>query len=159
SITLQANPNYYLGKFQFSTVTVHKVPQSATRVASLENGEADVVTALTPQEFDKVAKSGRAKVLSWNGNLYLALAANYRVEPWAAGGDAKKQRLLRQAIAYALPYDDIIRKDFFGRARKWDGLITSWFFDAKQYPGRYKTDVSKAKALLAEAGFPGGKGL
>jgi len=66
---------------------------------------------------------------------------------------------VRKAIAHAIPYDQLIEKVYFGSARKWEGLIPP------EYPGYHKPSVSydynpaKAKQLLAEAGYPDGKGL
>jgi peptide/nickel transport system substrate-binding protein len=59
---------------------------------------------------------------------------------------------VRQAIAYAIPYDQIIQTVFFGEADRQRSPIPA------MYPGYtdkywvYDTDVEKAKALLAEAG-------
>jgi peptide/nickel transport system substrate-binding protein len=159
AITLKAIPRYFRGQPQFETVTVSLVPHSATRVASILNGAADVVTGLSPREFQAVAKSDKVKVLSYFGNLYLALAMNHKAEPWTAGGNQAKARLLRQAVAYAIPYADILQKAFAGQARKWNGLINSAFYGSKQYPTLYRTDPSKARSLLAEAGFANGRGL
>jgi peptide/nickel transport system substrate-binding protein len=158
-VVLDANPGYYRGQPQFTTVEVRKVPQSGTRVTALLSGEVDVVTGLTPQEYNEIAESGDAKVLSWDGNQINYLAMNYEAEPWLAGGDADKQRLVRQAIAHALNYDGIIEKVFFGNARKMEGVLVPGFTGSVEFPGRYPTDVEKAKELMAQAGFPDGAGF
>jgi peptide/nickel transport system substrate-binding protein len=161
SATLEAHPhaNYFRGKPHFETIVVRKVPSSAQRVAAIQRGDADVVFGLSPQEFASIRRSGKADVRSWFGNLYLQLALNYKADPWGGGGDPTKARLLRQAIAFAIPYNEIIGKDYLGTARKWNGLINSSFYGAKKYPGRYTTNLARAKDLLAKAGYPGGRGL
>src|SRR5262249_54541018 len=131
----------------------------SARIAAIESGSVDAVAGLTPNEFNEIQKRGKAKVLGWNGNLYLELGLNYGFEPWNGGGDQKRAKLLRKAVAYALTYNQIIQKDYFGHATKWNGLINSKYYGAKQYPGMYTTDVGKAKSLLAQAGYPNGKGL
>jgi peptide/nickel transport system substrate-binding protein len=158
-VMLSAVPQDVLSNPYFKTIRVLGIPSDSSRISSLLSGQADVITGLSPQEFSKVAQNDQVKVYSWFGNEYLALGLNYKIEPWSAGGNAQIQRLIRQAVAYAIPYDQIISQGYFGFARKWNGLITTGFVGAKEYPGKYTTNIDKAKQLLAEAGFPGGKGL
>src|SRR5262249_10827980 len=49
-------------------------------------------------------------------------------------------------------------EDYKGEAKQWYGLIQSRYYGF--IPIRtYHTDLAKAKQLLAQAGYPGGKGL
>jgi peptide/nickel transport system substrate-binding protein len=165
STTLQYSPGsqYAIGDVlpepQFKTVILSRVPQSSNRISAILSGEADVVAGLSPQEFDEVGKSDSAKVLEWNGNLYTQLGLNYQFEPWNGFGDLAVARLLRQAVAFAIPYDDIIQNAYFGRATKWESPVNSSFVGAKQYPGMYTYNPDRSSELLAEAGFPNGEGL
>ena len=65
---------------------------------------------------------------------------------------------VRQAVAAALPYEDMFKASIFGRGAKlydagWAGTPPSTKFPQ---PMPNKTDPARAKALLAEAGFPNG---
>ena len=154
-INLTANPNgWYGGKPQFTKIIVRKVPSNANRVAAIQSGAADIVTNLTPQETINVAKNANVKVLSYAGPKILTLGLSYNFKTWS-GATAQK---VRQAIAYALPYNEIIKSDYLGKAKKWNGLCASSYYGFIDQP-KYKTDIAKAKALLAEAGFPNGEGL
>jgi peptide/nickel transport system substrate-binding protein len=153
-VVFEANPNYYRGVPQFTSVTIRKAPQSANRVAAIINGDADIITVLTPQEIANLRTQDTVSVLGWQNNKGLILGMSYNFEPWNLETNAK----IRQAIAYALPYDEIIQQDFGGDAVKWNGLIATRYFGFVDQP-LYDTDVEKAKALLAEAGFPNGDGL
>ena len=63
---------------------------------------------------------------------------------------------VRQAVAYALPYDKIYENAFYGRAAKLYGGSDPVKSIAWPQPTAYRTDIAKAKALMAEAGVPNG---
>ena len=157
-VVLKANENT-IDEVEFTDITIRAVASSATRIGALLSGDADVVTGLSPQEFDSVGQEDGIKVLSWQGNLFLTLGLNYAIAPWDGGGDPQVQRLLRQAVAHAVPYDNLINDVFFGAAAKWDATITTGFVGQVSFPGRYTQDLDLAASLLAEAGFPNGDGL
>jgi peptide/nickel transport system substrate-binding protein len=159
SISMTVNPDYFRGEPEFKNLTFQRVPQSGARVTAIQSGDANVTTGLSPKEFNELDQAEEVDVLSWLGNVFVALGPNYLFEPWAAGGDLATSRLLRQAMAFAVPYDDIIEQDFFGQAIKWNGLISSKFYGAVDFGDRYTYDPARASELLAEAGFPDGEGL
>jgi peptide/nickel transport system substrate-binding protein len=149
---VRANPNYYGDKPYFDRVIYRKVPQSANRVAILRAGRAQVAEALNPKELDSLKNVPGVKVVGGYLNSSVFMVANFKAKPF-------DNVTLRQALAYAIPYDDIIRTSYFGQAKQWEGLLPS------SYPGyikpdhTYVYDPAKAKQLLAEAGYPDGKGL
>jgi peptide/nickel transport system substrate-binding protein len=153
-MNLSANPNYYRGQPRFKRIVIRKVPSDANRVASIQSGAADIVTNLTPQEYANLAKNSRVTVLAWSGNRVLRLGINSNFAPWNLANNA----LIRQAVAYAVPYDAILKADYLGTGRRWYGSCESSYYGFKPIR-RYSTDLAKAKALLARAGFPEGKGL
>ena len=63
---------------------------------------------------------------------------------------------VRQAVAYVLPYDKIFDNALYGRGAKMYGGSGPVKSIAWPQPTAYSTDVAKAKALLAEAGYPNG---
>lgn len=155
-IILEANPNYYRGEPQFARVIVRKVPQAANRVAALLSGDADHVINLPPRELESIEDDPNVTVLSWLNNENLALGVNFQFEPWSLPtGD-----LIRQAVAWALPYDEIIEQDYLGRAERWFGLVQPTY-NAFKEDRRFESapDLDMAGALMEEAGFPNGEGL
>ena len=64
---------------------------------------------------------------------------------------------VRQAVAYAIPYQKIMDAVLFGLANPlWNKSASAATEVAWPQPHGYQTDLAKAKALLAEAGFPNG---
>jgi peptide/nickel transport system substrate-binding protein len=150
-ISYTANPDYYRGAPDVQNVSVRRVPQSSNRLVVLQSGQADLVTGLTPREFDSLRGQDGLTVATVAGNQNTFLHMNFDVPPF----DNVK---LRQAIAHAIPFDQIIANGYFGQATQWMGFVPS------SYPGfaataNYTYDPEMAKALLAEAGYPEGAGL
>jgi peptide/nickel transport system substrate-binding protein len=64
---------------------------------------------------------------------------------------------VREALAYAVPYQDIIDSVYRGRAKPLYGFATesyAHFVGTEAFP--YTTDFEKARQLLAESGYPDG---
>src|SRR4029079_17777855 len=60
-----------------------------------------------------------------------------------------KSRTFRRGIARAIPYDDIVKFVYRGRAKRWKTHITAWFPGATDDFWKYATHISVAKTMLA----------
>lgn len=114
----------------------------------IERGDADISYGLPPKDFKDLADAGKVKVVGVpvpNALWYLAL--NAATGPFV-------DRRLRQAVAWAMPYDKILQASMFGRGvAMWGGPEKPSTLWPQPYP--YNTNVEKAKALVSEAA-PGG---
>ncbi len=147
----QANPNYFEGAPKISKVTYLAVPEDSSRLALLVRGDVDIAEDLTAKELAEVSKLSGLKVVSiFPGNDVADMGFNVTHPPF-------DNPLVRQAIAYALPYDEILKTVYLGTAQRW----YSPFFPVypgytDQYGKQYVTDVAKAKSLLQQAGYGSG---
>jgi peptide/nickel transport system substrate-binding protein len=131
-------------------VIVREVPSAGNRRALLERGDADISFDLPPKDFAEMAKAGKLAVVSHpveNAIAYVGM--NVKNPPF---NNVKT----RQAVAYALPYEKIFATAVFGRGVLLQTPIASNTAGYDPSLSPYKTDPAKAKALLAEAGFPNG---
>ncbi|MDF2118877.1 ABC transporter substrate-binding protein [Roseiarcaceae bacterium H3SJ34-1] len=131
-------------------VIARDVPSAGTRRAMLERGDADLSTGFAPRDFDQLMKEAKLKVVGVpipNALWYVAL--NTSKPPF----DNLK---LRQAIAWATPYEEIQKNAFFGRAVPMYGGPAKVESAAWPQAFPYVTDLDKAKALMKEAGFAQG---
>lgn len=151
-IRFKANPNYYLGKPPIDVAIIKKVPQGGNRISILRSGQAQLVQGLTPNQYDSIRKMPGLKVSGVLGNEGLFMVMNFKSPPF----DNIK---LRQAIAYAIPYSRVIDVGYGGQAKQWESIVPSSYPGFVKHEPPYTYDPAKAKALLAEAGFPDGKGL
>ena len=150
--TVRQNPGYFGDKPFYDRVIYRKVPQSSNRIAILRTGRAQVAEGLNPKELDSLRKAPGVRVAGGYLNSSLSVLLNYKTKPF-------DNVALRQAIAYAVPYADIARNAYYGDARQWVGLIPPTYPGYIKPDHTYGYDPEKAKALLAQAGFPDGKGL
>src|SRR5262249_2828621 len=125
-------------------------PPAGTGSAMLERGDADISSGFAPRDFEQIIKEGKIKVSGVPiPNCLWYVALNTAKPPF----DNVK---LRQAIAYAMPYEQIQSAAFFGRAVPMYGGPEKVEKAAWPQPFPYVTDLDKAKALMAEAGFAQG---
>lgn len=127
------------------------VPSAGNRRALLERGDADISYELPNKDFVELKGAGKLNIVSTpfsNGIQYLGM--NVKNPPF----DNIK---VRQAVAYALPYQKIMDAVLFGLGGKTFGAAADKPTEVKwPQPHKFNTDIAKAKALLAEAGYPNG---
>ncbi len=126
------------------------VPSAGNRRALLERGDADVSFDLPPKD---VAEMANDKKLTVVGSLIecalIYLSMNVKMAPF----DELK---VRQAVAYAIPYQKIMDAAMFGRGKPMFGGPAEVTSPEWPQPSPFVTDLAKAKQLLAEAGLPNG---
>ena len=126
------------------------VPSAGSRRALLERGDADISVDLPPKDVAELAESKKLVVIGTpieNAMQYIGMLVTK--PPF----DNVK---VRQAVAYAIPYQKIMDAAMFGRARPLFGGPAAVTSADWPQPSPYRTDIAKAKQLLAEAGFPNG---
>lgn len=134
---------------QMERVIVREVPSAATRRALIERGGADVSLDLPNKDAKELEAKGKLTVVGTSiDNTLHAIGLNVDFEPF-------KSAKVRQAVAYAIPYQKIYDAAAYGRGEKMWGstgeVNATW---PQAFP--YDTNIEKAKALLAEAGYPEG---
>jgi peptide/nickel transport system substrate-binding protein len=122
------------------------VPQAGNRRALLERGDADISYELPNKDFQEMKTESKLNVVSIpysNGIQYIGM--NVTKPPF----DNPK---VRQAVAYALPYQKIMDAVMFGLANPLFGAPADKPTEVVwPQPHKYNTDMDKAKALMAQA--------
>ena len=132
-------------------VIIREVPSASTRRALLERGDIDINVDVKAKDALELQEAGVVKVIGTPiENSMSAMGLNVTMAPF-------DNKLVRQAIAHAIPYQEIFTTAAYGRGLPmWGGETfeptdISW---PQPYP--YYTDYDRAKELLTEAGFPDG---
>jgi peptide/nickel transport system substrate-binding protein len=133
-------------------IVQREVPNAGNRRALLLKGDIDMTFDMPPKDFSEMAKeAGNVKVATMpieNAKFYVGM--NVTKPPF----DNVK---VRQAVAFALPYDKIHETALYGRGAKlWGAASNQVKTTAWPQPTGYKTDIARAKALMAEAGAGAG---
>jgi peptide/nickel transport system substrate-binding protein len=149
-VVLDRNDDWASGPLpKIKRVIWRMVPSAGNRRALLERGDADVSYELPNKDFAELKDSGKLSVVSTpfsNGCQYLGM--NVTKPPF----DNLK---VRQAVAYAIPYQKIMDAVLYG-------LGTPLFGATAPPPAAwpvahsYNLDLAKARQLLSEAGYPNG---
>ncbi|MBM9469461.1 ABC transporter substrate-binding protein [Nakamurella leprariae] len=145
-ITYHANPDYALGKPAVDRIIQRVVPDAANRAQLVKSGDADVAVQLRPSDVADMTSDSNLKTYSVDTNNFLWQFISNKNAPF-------DDPLVRQALFYAVPYQQIIDQVYKGRANPVVGLLDP------NAPGYDATglleqtyDPAKAKELLAEAG-------
>jgi peptide/nickel transport system substrate-binding protein len=133
-------------------IVQREVPNAGNRRALLLKGDIDMTYDLPPKDFAELAREGGSvKVASMpieNAMFYVGM--NVTKPPF----DNVK---IRQAVAWTLPYDHLRDTALYGRgARLYGAASNKVTSTAWPQPTGYRTDVARARALMAEGGAAGG---
>lgn len=151
-VTVEANPDYFLGKPPIDRVIFRIVPELSTRVAALVSGQADLVLYLPPDQIRPVNSSGAAKavVSRLGGFVIMTVITNYLMPgPWE---DVR----VRRAINYAVDMDTIIKTVLEGYADPVGMPLERGAFGFDPGIKWWGYDPQQAKALLRQAGHADG---
>ena len=151
-LVLTANKEYFKGAPQFEKLVFRVTLEAAEREAELLRGDVDAVFTSPPgvpaEDLTALEKNPDVRVIKGIGSSIEFLGINTQKPPL---NDIK----VREAIAYAIDYDAIIRDVLGGRAARIGGPVPPNIFGYKNLSITQR-DVTKAKQLLTEAGYPDG---
>ena len=155
-VRYKANDNYWGGRPKIDELIYVFFANDDTKLQALEAGQIDVST-ITAAQID-YAKNLKGITLHYYGTVsFTEMGFNMWQDPVSKGNPLIRDvKQIRQAIDYAINYDELIEFAKGGLARKEYGLIPSlakpyaWTPDEKTMR---KFSPEKARALLESAGF------
>lgn len=123
------------------------VPDTTVRVLKLVRGELHMIqNDLSPELISYLQQQSEVQVTQGRGSNFSYLGFN--LEDAVAG-----QAALRQAIAYAIDRETIIKYLFGGAARLANALLPPDHWAGHPQLPQYQYDPEKAKSILRQAGF------
>lgn len=148
-VILEANKDYWRGAPSIDKVTWRAIPDGTARVTALLTGEVDLIENVPVDVAPMVKASPDADLVQVkNGGLTIYLGLVMNEKPL----DNVK---VRQALNMAIDRKSIVDNILQGMASPRGTQVGAADFGYKDVPVP-AFDPAKAKALLAEAGFPNG---
>lgn len=148
-IVLKKNAEYFANEVLPETLTFRIIPEGSSRTIALETGEVDMVLLVDSVDANRVEENKDLKLIETMSPKIEYVSMNQKVGPFA-------NKLVRQAINHAVDREAIFEVIAEGRGSinnsVMNGKIMGYNPDVKEY----EYDPEKAKALLAEAGYPDG---
>ena len=153
-VVLDRNPDYWGERPDgFDRVIWRPVPDENARSAGLETGEFDVAAALSVPSAQRLERARNLRILeSPSYRIFHLTLSSLSIHP-----GPMQDRRVRLAMNHAIDKQAIVRNLFAGKARMLQGQILrreQQGFDPSLQD--YAFDQARARALLAEAGFPNG---
>lgn len=147
-VILTRNDDYWQFKPEMKRVIFRHVPEAGTQRLLLEKGDADVAFNLTSNDAADLDKMDNVKVEYFPSRKILYFGFNMLNKPF----DNPK---VIKAMRYLVDYEGLsttIMKDIGTIHQTF--IPSGWLGALEEKP--FSLDVAKAKALLAEAGYPDG---
>lgn len=148
SVTLQSNPDFYLGAPAMERVIVRHVQESASQRLLLERGDVDVARDLNPEDVAGAREADGVKIHDeMRGRLmYLAFSQKHP--------ELSKPEV-RQALKMLVDYQGMQDSFLKGQYIIHQNFLPKTFLGAVD-ENPFSLNVEKAKELLAAAGVPEG---
>ena len=141
------------GQPSIGKIVQRTVPERNTQIAELLAGRADWMWRVPADQADRLNASGRVQVV----NEQTFRIGYVTMDAAGVTGDTPlKDPRVRQAVAHAIDRGKIVQALVRGKSEVVHAACFPIQFGCTDDVAKYPYDPAKAKALLAEAGYPDG---
>lgn len=160
-IKMSANKDYWQGEAKFEEVIFRPLTNNATRVAAILSNEVDIIDRVPVVDVNRVKSNDKLNFFVQPGLrlIYLQMDQDRDNSPYIKSHDGKnpfKDVRVRKALYYGINEDAIVKYIMKSFAKPAGQLSPEAVFGNDPSIKRVSYDPVKAKALLAEAGYPDG---
>ena len=148
-LVVEAFDRHWRGAPKIRRVVYKPIPEPFTRAAALRNNEVDLVTTIPPSLARELDRVGGIRVQRVPSSWIIYLGLNALKKPLS---DVR----VRQALNFATDVDAIVKNVLEGSGRRLEGPLTPQMFGYDAGVKGYAPDPTRARKLLAEAGYPDG---
>src|SRR6267142_1158387 len=148
-LVLEANESDWRGAPRVKTIVVRPILEDAARVAALQAGEVDLIAPVPHVRIAELQKNDKLVIKTIAAPRIFHVTIDVRKPPF----DNVK---VRQALNYAVDVNAILKTLYFGHGTRLATVVDKGALGYDPSVQPYPYDPGKARALLAEAGFPNG---
>lgn len=164
-VIMERNDNYWGDVQPWEQVNYRYINNAAARTAALLAGDVDVIDKVSVSDLERLKQAPNVNVFPYDGLRVMLLQPSFNPEPNAYISDNNGNALdtnplldkrVRQALSLAINREAIVSRMMQGAAsvaNQWMPKDTFGYNDTLE---DIPYDVERAKALLAEAGYPEG---
>lgn len=157
-IRLSRNDSYFGDAPEWETIVLRTLSNQGARVAALLAGDVDMIENPPTQDIQRIESSG-FEISSGLSNrvIYVALDQGEAPTPGIAGDVNPLQDIrVREALAIAIDREAIRDRLMLGLSEPAGELLPAPMFGTNPDRPAVGFDADRARALLAEAGYPDG---
>jgi peptide/nickel transport system substrate-binding protein len=144
-MVLRRNPRYFGKRPAADRVTVNFINSEQTLLLRARSGQADVTVGLTPQSLNSLRNRRNVRIVA-NGTTLSAWLGFANSQP------PLNRVKVRQALATAIPYNDILKNVAYGYGSLFFGPIPPAMPFYAKLPNPYGYNLARARTLLRESG-------
>jgi peptide/nickel transport system substrate-binding protein len=148
-LVLEANDGYWRGAPKVKTITVRPILEDAARIAALQTGEVDLISPIPHVRIEELKRNDKLVIKTIAAPRIFHVTIDVRKPPF----DNVK---VRQALNYAVDVNAIVKSLYFGHGTRLATVVDTGALGYDPGVQPYPYDPVRAKALLAEAGYPNG---
>ncbi len=152
-VELTANADYWGGRPKITHVIIRVIPNDSARLAELLAGSVDVINLIPPDLFEPIQHSPRLKLVQ--GTSLSMFFLHFNLVNIPADRPLADKRV-RVALNYAVARKALLTGIMHDAGTSIATFCTTLQFACDSPIAQWSYDPERAKALLAEAGYPNG---
>ncbi|WP_198376138.1 ABC transporter substrate-binding protein [Neoroseomonas rubea] len=167
-VTIERAPRHWAPPEPWERVVYRFIPNDSARVSALLAGDVDVVDSVPPALYGRVRGDQRLRLVTATSgfNFYLYIDSGRDRSTFVTGLDGQpldrnplQDRRVRLALSHAINRAALAERAMEGGAEPAGQIAPAGFIGHVPDLGIPAYDPARARALLAEAGYPQGFGL
>jgi len=160
----ERNDAYWGEKPAWAKTIRKEIPNDAARVAALKSGQVDLIANVPATDYQALQKdksvdtfiADSVYILNITPNVKETLPKKAKVDGKEIDANPLRDPKVREALDLAIDRKTLVRVVLEGLGKPANQLMPVTFFGASKNLPERPYDLNKAKALLAEAGYPKG---
>ena len=147
-VVFEKRENYYGDPPAYDKIIWKIIPSNAERVQLLKAGVIDVAIALGTEDFAALEGAEGVTVQRFPSKNLAYMGMGNKLAPF-------DDKAVRQAVSYAVDYDDILANVYKGEAQRLYGPIAPGSYSSLGDSIGYTRDLAKAQELLDSSSYDG----
>ncbi|MGH7392980.1 MAG: ABC transporter substrate-binding protein, partial [Candidatus Rokuibacteriota bacterium] len=148
-MVLEANEHYWRGAPKVKRIIVRPILEDAARIAALQAGEVDLIAPIPHARVAELKRNDKLVIKTIAAPRIFHVTIDVRKPPF---DDVK----VRRALNHAVDVDAIVKSLYFGHGTRLATVVDRGALGYDPSVKPYAFDPKRARALLAEAGYPNG---